>query len=118
MQFRIAHNLVDIPAADHLQTYNSRKGNAAKFRVPYARTVAYMHSSFPDVTRMWNALLSDMVTACSKKTIYAHGQSPSINTHHYSSSFVLVHHSKLNIVVPARACGNKLKVVIIMLICI
>ena len=53
-----------------------------------------------------------------KKTIYAHGQSPSINTHHYSSSSVLVHHSKLNIVVPARACGNKLKVVIIMLICI
>ena len=52
MQFRIAHNLVDIPAADHLQTYNSRKGNAAKFRVPYARTVAYRHSFFPDVTRM------------------------------------------------------------------
>ena len=35
-----------------------------------------------------------------------------------SSSSVLVHHSKLNIVVPAHACGNKLKVVIIMLICI
>ena len=52
MQFRIAHNLVDIPAADHLQTYNSRKCNAAKFRVPYARTVAYRHSFFPDVTRM------------------------------------------------------------------
>ena len=43
MQFRIAHNLVDNPAADHLQTYNSRKGNAAKFRVPYPRTVAYSH---------------------------------------------------------------------------
>ena len=27
----------------------------------------------------------------------------------------MVHHSKLNIVVPAHACGNKLKVVIIML---
>ena len=63
MQFRIAHNLVDIPAADHLQTYNSRKGNAAKFRVPYARTVAYRHSFFPDVTRMWNALPSDIVRA-------------------------------------------------------
>ena len=34
-----------------------------------------------------------------------------------SSSSVLVHHSKLNIVVPAHAYGNKLKVVIIMLIC-
>ena len=33
-----------------------------------------------------------------------------------SSSSVLVHHSKLNIVVPAHACGNKLKVVISMLI--
>ena len=32
-----------------------------------------------------------------------------------SSSSVMVHHSKLNIVVPAHACGNKLKVVIIML---
>ena len=35
-----------------------------------------------------------------------------------SSSSVIVHHSKLNIVVPAHACGNKFKVVIIMLICI
>ena len=63
MQFCIAHNLVDVPAAGHLQTYNSRKGNATKFRVPYARTVAYRHSFFPDVTRMWNALPPDVVTA-------------------------------------------------------
>ena len=63
MQFRIAHNLVYIPAADHHQTYHSRKDNAVKFRVPYARTVAYRHSFFPDVTRMWNAFPSDMVTA-------------------------------------------------------
>ena len=57
MQYRIAHNLVDVIAANHLQTYNSRKCNATKFRVPYARTVAYKHSFFPDVTRMWNALM-------------------------------------------------------------
>ena len=57
MQFRIAHKLVDIPAADHLQT----KDNAVKFRVPYALTVAYRHSFFPYVTRMWNAFPSDMV---------------------------------------------------------
>ena len=63
MQYLIAHNLVDVPAADHLQTYNSRKGNATKFRVPYARTVAYRHSFFPDVSRMWNALPPDVVTA-------------------------------------------------------
>ena len=63
MQCRIAHNLVDVPAADHLQTYNSRKGNATKFRVPYARIVAYKHSFFPDVTQMWNALPPDVVTA-------------------------------------------------------
>ena len=56
LQERIAHNLIDVPAADHLQTYNTRKCNAAKFRVPYARTVAYRHSFFPGVTRMWNAL--------------------------------------------------------------
>ena len=62
MQFRIAHNLVDTPAADHLQTYNSRKGNAVKFRVPNARTVAYRHSFFLDATRMLNALPPDMVT--------------------------------------------------------
>ena len=35
-----------------------------------------------------------------------------------SSNSIKVHHSKLNIVVPAHACGNTLKVVIIMLICI
>ncbi len=63
MQYRIANNLVDVPAADHLQTYNSRKCNATKFRVPYARTVAYKHSFFPDVTRIWNALPPDVVTA-------------------------------------------------------
>ena len=50
--FHIALNLVDVPAADYLQSYNARKGNATKFRVPYARTVAYRHSFFPDVTRM------------------------------------------------------------------
>ena len=42
----------------------------------------------------------------------------SVNRLKSSSSSVLVLHSKLNIVVPAHACGNKLKVVIIMLICI
>ena len=63
MQFCNTYNLVDVPAADHLQTYNSRKCNATKFRVPYARTVAYRHSFFPDVTRMWNALPPDVVTA-------------------------------------------------------
>ncbi len=63
MQFRIAHNLVDVPAADHMQTYKYRKGNATKCRVPYRRTVAYRHCFFPDVTRMWNALHPDVMTA-------------------------------------------------------
>ena len=29
MQFRIAHHLVDVPAADHPQTHNTRGGNEA-----------------------------------------------------------------------------------------
>ena len=67
MQFRIAHNLVDIPAADHLQTCNSRKGNAAKLSVCHMHGLwpSYRHSFFPDVTRMWNALPYDMVTSSS-----------------------------------------------------
>ena len=63
MQFRIAHNLVDVPAADHLQTYNSRKGSATRLCVTYARTLAYRHRFFSDVTRKWNALPHDVVTA-------------------------------------------------------
>ena len=53
MQFRMAHDLIEVPADDHLQTYNSRGGNAANFHVPYR--LANKHSFFQDVTRMWKA---------------------------------------------------------------
>ncbi len=94
MQYRIAHHLVYVPAADNLQTYNSRKGNATKLRVPYARTVAYRHSFFPDVTRMWNALPPDVVTAESidvLKKDYLCSRSGSEPKH--TSGFVYIWHN-------------------------
>ena len=89
-------DLVDVPAADHLQTYNSRKGNATKFRVPYARTVAYGHSFFLDVTRMWNALSPDVLTAESIdvfKKDYLCSRSGSESKH--TSDFVYIWHNTL-----------------------
>ena len=69
MQFRIAHNLVDVPAIDHMQTYNIMKYNAAKFR---ARTVASRHGFFPDVTPMWCIYVF-------KNTISSHDEGPCLN---------------------------------------
>ena len=69
MLYRIVNDLVDIPATDYLlQAPTTRKNSDATFRVPYARTLAYQRSFFPDSTRLWNGLLSDVIAAESLDT--------------------------------------------------
>ena len=62
MLYRIINDLVDIPDDHLLQTPTTRRSNAA-FRVPYARTLAYQRSFFPDSVRLWNGLSSDITAA-------------------------------------------------------
>ena len=69
MLYRIVNDLVDIPATDYLlQAPTTRKNSDATFRVPYARTLAYQRSFFPDSTRLWNGLPSDVIAAESLDT--------------------------------------------------
>ena len=69
MLYRIVNDLVDIPATDYLlQAPTTRKNSDATFRVPYAQTLAYQRSFFPDSTRLWNGLTSDVIAAESLDT--------------------------------------------------
>ena len=64
MMYRIKNDLVDIQSATHLTpiTTRSRRGND-EFRVPYARTISFQNSFFPDGVRIWNSLPRDVTTA-------------------------------------------------------
>ena len=52
MMYRIVYRLVAIPTVVLIHTMSIR-GNL--FLVPYARTVTYQKSLFPDTIRIWNA---------------------------------------------------------------
>ena len=69
MLYRIKHDLVDVPADDHLirLTTRSRRGGE-EFRVPYARTLSYKRSFFPDSIQIWNRLPSNVTAAESLAT--------------------------------------------------
>ena len=62
MIYRIKHEMVDIPAVQHLVPLGIRS-RQGEFRVPYARTASYQRSFFPDGIRIWNALPRDLVAA-------------------------------------------------------
>ena len=69
MLYRIVNDLVDIPATYYLlQAPTTRKNSDATFRAPYTRTLAYQCSFFPDSTRLWNGLPSDVIAAESLNT--------------------------------------------------
>ena len=60
MMYRIVYNLVHIPAS-HLTTLIpsiSVRGHNMKFLVPYARTLVFLRSFFPDTIRTWNSFPS------------------------------------------------------------
>ena len=55
MFYRIAHGLVDIPITLLVPTISVR-GHTQRYLVPFARTLCYQKSFFPDTTRLWNSL--------------------------------------------------------------
>ena len=67
MVYSIVHNLIDIPPNTYfIQTTGpSTRGNPDKFQIPYARNQVYQKSFFPDATRLWNALPSEIVGSTS-----------------------------------------------------
>ena len=61
MMYQIVYSLVDIPSS-HLTPTLSVQGHYMKFLIPYARTVTYQRSFFPDTIRMWNSLPQTVVS--------------------------------------------------------
>lgn len=56
MMYRIVHGLVAIPTTELHPTMTSARGHTNRFLIPYARTLLYKHSFFPDSIRIWNNL--------------------------------------------------------------
>jgi hypothetical protein len=65
MMYRVGNQLIDIPSSPILVPMDSLRGNNISFVVPYARTLTYQKSLFPDGIRIWNALPSEAVCATS-----------------------------------------------------
>ena len=59
---RVVNQLIDIPSQILVPTISPR-GNNITFLVPYARTIIYQKSFFPDGIRIWNTLPSQAVIA-------------------------------------------------------
>ena len=55
MLYRIVHNLVEIPRSVLVPTVSMR-GHTERYLVPFARTVCYQKSFYPDTIRLWNSL--------------------------------------------------------------
>lgn len=56
MMYRIVHGLVAIPTTELHPMMTSARGHTNRFLIPYARTLLYKHSFFPDSIRIWNNL--------------------------------------------------------------
>lgn len=56
MIYRIVHGLVAIPTTELHPMMTTARGHTNRFLIPYARTISYKHSFFPDSIRIWNNL--------------------------------------------------------------
>jgi hypothetical protein len=56
MMNRIVNGLVAIPPSDLHPTSSAARGHTNRFMVPYAMTLIYKQSFFPDGIRIWNSL--------------------------------------------------------------
>jgi hypothetical protein len=65
MMYRVVNQMIYIPSSPILVPTNSLRGNNISFIVPYARTLTYQKSFFPDGIRIWNALSPEAVCATS-----------------------------------------------------
>ena len=59
--YRIFYSLVNIPANQLVPTISVRSHNM-RFMVPFARTLVYQRSFFPDTIRLWNSLPQSVVS--------------------------------------------------------
>ena len=64
MMYRIVYQMIDIPSTILVPTISPR-GNNITFLVPFARTLTYQKSFFPDGIRIWNSLPSEAVSKTS-----------------------------------------------------
>jgi hypothetical protein len=62
MMYRVMNQLIDIPSQILVPTIPPR-GNNITFLVPYAWTLIFQKSFFPDGIRIWNSLPSQAVKA-------------------------------------------------------
>ncbi|XP_072023338.1 uncharacterized protein [Amphiura filiformis] len=64
MMFRIVNHLVDVPHTYLIPTIALR-GHSMRYLIPFARTVVYRQSFFPDTIRLWNNLPQDLINCTS-----------------------------------------------------
>jgi hypothetical protein len=62
--YRVVNQLIDIPSQIMVPSISPR-GNNITFLVPYAMTLIYQISFFPDGIRIWNSLPSEAVKVLS-----------------------------------------------------
>ena len=63
MLYRVVHSLIDIPQVYTCPSaVTSNRGHSQKFLVPYARTIGYQRTFFPDTIRLWNGLSQDAIS--------------------------------------------------------
>jgi hypothetical protein len=61
MMYRIVHGLVDIPTTHLTPQARSVRGHMYRYKIPFARTLIYQRSFFPDTIRIWNNLPAQIV---------------------------------------------------------
>ena len=70
MFYKIVNNLVAVPAPTVRQPIFIR-GYSHRYLVPFARTIAYQHSFYPDAIRLWNlACTVNKCTNCTKFFVF------------------------------------------------
>ena len=65
MIYRITQHQVDTLQPHLIPNSTSLRGHHQQFRVPFARTLIYQKTFFPDAIRMWNSLPADVVQCTS-----------------------------------------------------
>ena len=65
MMYCISHHQVDTLVPHLIPSEMSLRGHHQQFRVPFARTLIYQKTFFPDAIRMWNFLPADVVQCTS-----------------------------------------------------
>ena len=108
MMYRVVNQQIDIPSQILVPTISPR-GNNTSYLVPYARTLIYQKSFFPDGIRIWNSLPSVAVCAPSVDSLKFQIQAVNIRgigclTAHVYNCFylhlykvVLAHHAPVRV---------------------